>query len=108
MSYDIKITKGPFFLIDEYPEAWGWGSEEEHFAYNFTINGHKGVLGEDHESFRYLIPNLSDSFVVENWTSKRLASLVGKALDTYEANNKIKSELSSDTLKTFGELIDEL
>lgn len=108
MNYNIKITKGPFLLVDEYPEAEGWGAEEEHFAYNFTINGHKGVLGEEHDGFRYLVPNLCDKFVVVNWTSEGLSSLVGKALKSYEANNKIKSELSSNTLKTFGELIDEL
>jgi len=104
MNFNVKIIKGPFLLIDEYPEVKGWGAEEEHFAYIFTINGYKGVLGEELDGFRYLIPNLSDSFVVENWTSKRLVSLVGKAIETHE----MKQTLNPSTAKTFEELIDEL
>ena len=102
--FNVKITKGPFLLIDEYPEVEGWGAEEEHFAYNFTINGHKGVLGEDHDGFRYLISGLSDSFVVVNWRTKKLASLVGKAIEAYE----LKQPLNKSTQNAFNELIDEL
>ena len=102
--FNVKITKGPFLLIDEYPEVEGWGAEEEHFAYNITINGHKGVLGEDHDGFRYLIPDLCDKFVVVNWTSENLSSLVGKAIEAYE----LKQSLNKSTQNAFNELIDEL
>ena len=104
MNFNVKITKGPFLLIDEYPEIEGWGEEEEHFAYNFTINGHKGVMGEEHDGFRYFIPCLSDSFVVENWRTKKLSSLVCKAIEAYN----IKKNLTPSTLKTFEDIIDEL
>lgn len=109
MNYSVKITKGPFTLIDEYPrEVEGWGAEEEHWGYNFTVNGHKGVIGEEHDGFRYLIPALSDSFIVENYTKYNMKKAIGKALTSYLENMEIKSDLSSNAIKTFNDLIDEL
>lgn len=94
MNFRVTCTDGPY-----------WLEAEECFAYTCMLNGKEIIIAEENEDgFRYVYKANQKTYNLYTKNKNIIAPLIAKAIN----NHKLKEELIPSTLKTFGDLIDEL
>ena len=112
-NIDIKVLKGPYGLI--WRDGRTDGKEWSESCYDINIWGCDIVWDKD--GF-VAIPVYSKDYSkwliqYKDWRNKNngvpnLGALINSAIEKWEEIKKLKQSLTPSTLKTFGELIDEL
>jgi hypothetical protein len=92
-KHHVRYIKGPYWIPDVYPD------EDEHYGYDFIIDGEKVIVGEEPEDdFRYIytIPYDEERQQYYSMYREDIMPLVDKAIEDHNLKEKMKKAGLSD------------